>query len=110
MTSKIKLVSGDSRPFVRVTLKGSDGLPINLSDADTSIQVFFRAVGESAILSTIACSKPTGGADGVVSFNFSGGVLNVPAGQYEGEVEVSFGGQQQTVYEPLKFTVREQFA
>lgn len=110
MSTKIKLVSGDTRPFIRITLTEKDGKPINVSDVDTVVRVYFRAVGSTQILSTLICSKPNGGEDGVVLFNFPPGALNVEPGPYEGEIEIDFGGETQTVYQPLKFTVREQFA
>jgi hypothetical protein len=46
---------------------------------------------------------------GQVSFNFPGQTLDVEPGAYEGEVEIDFAGEKQTVYEFLKFTVRPQF-
>lgn len=110
MSEKIKLVSGDNRPYVRVTLTDVDGNAINLSDANTTVVVYFRAVGSPTILATLSCTKVNGGADGVITFNFPGTTLNVPAGPYEGEIEINFAGQKQTVYQPLKFNVREQFA
>lgn len=111
MAEKIKLVRNDNRPYIRLTLtNASDGLPIDLSHQDTAINVYFRAVGSTTVLSTLACSKVTDGSDGVVQFNFTGNALDVPPGPYEGEVEISFGGQKQTVYQTLKFTVREEFA
>jgi hypothetical protein len=37
-------------------------------------------------------------------------MLSGPAGEYEGEVEITFAdGQIQTVYDVLKFKVREDF-
>lgn len=110
MSSKIKLVSGDTRPYIRITLTDKDGNPINVSDSTTTVRVYFRAVGSDTVLSTLICTKPNGGADGVVMFNFPGGALDVDPGPYEGEVEIDFNGETQTVYQPLKFAVREQFA
>jgi hypothetical protein len=109
-SERIKLVSGDNRPYVRVTLADKDGSPINLSDATTSVVVYFRATGSTTVLATLPCSKVDGGAGGVVTFNFPGTTLDVPPGPYEGEVEISFGGEKQTVYQPLKFLVRSQFS
>ncbi len=40
---------------------------------------------------------------------FTGGVLNVDPGMYEGEIVINFNGQVQTVYDTLRFTVRENF-
>jgi hypothetical protein len=111
MADKIKLVQGDNLPFVKLTLTDpATGLAINLSDAATVVRVYFRAVGSKTVLSTITCEKVNNGTTGQVRFNFSSGVLNVPAGPYEGEVEISFDGFIHTIYDLLKFTVREQIS
>ncbi|MAD26233.1 MAG: hypothetical protein CMO44_18905 [Verrucomicrobiales bacterium] len=111
MAEKIKLVQGDSLPSIKLTLTDpTDGVALDLSDATTVVKVYFRAVGSAQVLSAITCTKVGGGTAGVVRFDFSGGVLNVPPGPYEGEIEISFAGQLQTVYDKLKFFVREDFA
>ena len=109
MAERIKLVQGDSLPYVTLTLTDSaTGSAINLSAGTTSVRVFFRAVGSTTVLATILCTKLNGGADGIIRFNFTGGVLNVDPGPYEGEVEINFDGATQTLYDLLKFTVRQQ--
>ena len=111
MSEKIKLVQGDNLPYIRLTLTDPlSGLPINLSDPGIVVRVYFRATGSVTVLSTIVCEKINGGSTGQVRFNFGAGVLDVEPGPYEGEVEVDFEGQTQTVYEVLKFNVRSQFA
>lgn len=107
----IRLVQGDSKPIIILTLTDdSTGLPIDLSASATTVQVKFRASGSSTLLSTIPCSKTTGGGDGKVQFDFSGGVLDVDPGMYEGEIEITFGpAGTQTVYDILRFRVRGQF-
>ena len=106
----IKLVQGDTLPNITLTLTDPNtGDPINLSDPEVSVEVHFRKSGSTTLLSTIQCDKVTDGSDGQVRFNFSGGVLDVPAGQYEGEVQVNFEGAIKTVYTVLKFIVRGQF-
>jgi hypothetical protein len=105
---QIKLVSGDNRPYIRLTLNDINGSPINLSGA--TVNVYFRAAGTTAILATLACTLVSGGTGGQCTFNFPGTALNVPAGQYEGEITISFGSEVQTVYDVLKFYVRSQFA
>lgn len=107
MSQRIKLVQGDNRPYVRLTLRQSDGTTMNLSDA-TAV-VYFRAAGASTVLATLPCTKINGGVNGEIVFNFPGNALNVAPGEYEGEVEVDFSGEKQTVYEILKFSVRAQF-
>ena len=109
MTAKvIRLVQGDNLPYISISLKNSDGTALNVKDA--VVVVRFRAANTKTTLSILECSPVTDGADGKVKFNFPGTTLNVPQGNYEGEVEVSFGGLRQTVYETLKFVVRAQFA
>jgi hypothetical protein len=111
MAEKIKLVQGDNLPYIRLTLTDPlTGTAINVSDPDVLVRVYFRTAGSTSILSTITCEKVDGGTTGVVRFNFPNGVLDVEPGLYEGEVEIDFDGQIQTVYEVLKFNVRSQFA
>lgn len=117
MADKIKLVQGDTLPYIKLTLTDpATGERINVADADVIIRVYFRAAGSTTVLSTFTCSKvleaggTTAGDTGVVRFNFPTGALDVEPGLYEGEVEVDFDGQIQTVYDVLKFNVRSQFA
>lgn len=111
MAEKIKLVQGDNLPYIRLTLTDpTTGEPINLSDPGVVVRVYFRAAGSTTVLSTILCEKVSGGATGQLRFNFQNGVLDVDPGLYEGEIEVDFDGQTQTVYDVLKFSIRSQFA
>lgn len=110
MADTIKLVKGDSKPVVILTLTDeSTDSAFDLSPATVSVAVRFRKAGSSTLLSTISCSKVGSGTDGKIQFDFSGGVLdNVDAGQYEGEVVVTTSGAgTQTVYELLSFRVRD---
>lgn len=109
MAERIRLVQGDTRPYVRVTLKDADGAVLNVSGA--TVRLKFCAAGSKTTLFTVVCSQPNGGTDGLVYFNFPVGSLNIDPGPYEGELEVDFGGgDYQTVYDLLKFTVRAQFS
>jgi hypothetical protein len=111
MADRIKLVQGDNLPYVRLTLTDpADGTAIRIDDPDVIVRVYFRAAGSETVLSTILCEKVGDGTTGQVRFNFPDGVLDVEPGPYEGEVEIDFDGQTQTVYEVLKFNVRSQFA
>lgn len=107
MAERIRLVQGDNRPYIRLTLRQADGAAMNLTDA--TVVVYFRRAGEASILATLPCTRVGGGATGEVTFNFPGNTLNVEPGAYEGEIEVDFAGEKQTVYEVLKFSVRAQF-
>jgi hypothetical protein len=106
----IRLVKGDEKPLIVLTLTDDiTGTPIDLSQATTTISVKFRKAGTTTLLSTISCTKLSGGTTGQVQFGFTGGVLDVDAGSYEGEVTVNYDGNVQTVYETLRFTVRANF-
>lgn len=108
--SVIKLVQGDNRPYIRVSLTNADGTPLDVSAGGTTVQVLFRQSGTTSVLSTLTCTKPNGGADGVVQFNFPGTTLNVTPGSYEGEIQITFADTTvQTVFDTLKFYVRQQF-
>lgn len=106
----IRLVKGDERPVIVLTLTDDvTGSPIDLSLGTTTVSVKFRLAGSTTVSSTIACSKVGNGTDGRVQFSFVGGVLDVDPGMYEGEIVINFTGEIQTVYDTLRFTVRENF-
>lgn len=106
--ASIKLVRGDNRPYIRLVLKDVDGDPINLEDS--IVRVYFREAGAETVLATLTCTLVDDGVNGEVIFNFPGTTLDVEPGMYEGEIEIDFDGEIQTVYEVLKFNVRDQFA
>ena len=105
----IRLVQGDSLPYVYLDLSGSlTGEALNLADPNIVVRVRFRPTRSRATLKTIQCEKVDAGL-GRVRFSFSDGTLDVPPGSYEGEIEIDFDGQTETLYETLKFIVRAQF-
>lgn len=110
MVDTIRLVQGDSKPEITLTLTDeSTGIPLDLSAATTIVRIRFRAAGSTTLLSTIVCTK-TNAANGIVSFDFSGGALTTAtAGIYEGEIEIDYNGLTHTVYDLLKFRVRDDF-
>lgn len=109
-TDVIRLVSGDERPVVILTLTDdTTGAPIDLSAITTSVVMKFRKAGTTATPDEILCTKVGSGATGQVQFLFINGELDVDPGMYEGEVQISFNGQIQTVFETLRFTVRDNF-
>jgi hypothetical protein len=71
----------------------------------------FREVGSTTLQATVTGSVTNGPAGQVVFYPASAPeMLQGQAGEYEGEVEITFSnGQIQTVYDPLKFKVREDF-
>ena len=123
MADRIKLVANDTRPQIICSLQTSAGVAIDCTAAQ-SVKLFFRKEGSSTLLSTLVGVLLTGylnsdgtitttspynvaGAGGRVSFTWGSGTLNVSAGNYEGEVQITFqDGTIQTVYDLLKFKVR----
>lgn len=107
MAETIKLVKGDELPQITLTLTDDvTNSAVNLSAATTTVSVKFRKKGTTTTLSTISTTKTNTGSDGKVHFDFSGGVLDVDPGEYEGEVVIDFNNSIQTVYDVLKFRVR----
>lgn len=110
MSNNIRLVQGDNLPEVTLTLTDAQtGSAIDLSASTTTVVVKLRAQNGTTVLSTLSCTKPNGGADGVVMFYFPGTTLDIAPGQYQGEIEISFNGQIMTVYDLLQFTLRAEF-
>jgi hypothetical protein len=110
MADVIRLVKGNSKPDIIVTLTDDNtGSAIDLSAGTTNVTIKFRKQNTTTVLSTINTSKVGGGTTGQIQFDFAGGVLNVDAGMYEGEVNIDFNGSIQTVYDLIKFRVRDNF-
>ncbi len=105
--SAIKLVAGDTLPYVTVTLTNADGTAMDVSKATVTVQ--FRQAGTEPVLSTIPCTQPNGGTDGVIKFNFPQPTLTVPAGNYEGAIVVNYGTDVQTLWDTIPFIVRDKF-
>lgn len=107
----IRLVKGDDRPLVILTLTDDiTNTPVDLSSPTTTVNIKFRAAGSTDTPAIISCGKLTTGADGKVIFSFAGGILDVPAGAYEGEIVIDYNGETETVYDLLAFRVRENFS
>jgi hypothetical protein len=110
MAEKIKLVQGDTRPVLNVTLTDSvTGSAINITDSTPRLK--FRAVGATALTATLV-GVVTNGPAGQVVFDWSDEptALDGEAGDYEGEVEITFADSTvQTVYDILKFKLRQDF-
>ena len=125
MSTRIKLVQGDTRPQIVVSLKNQLGQAIDCTGA--TVRFYFRAVDSTTVLATIVGTLLPGfvnsdgsinlappynvlGSGGRASFNWPAGALNVDAGDYEGEVEITFSDLTiQTVYNKLKFRLRADF-
>lgn len=126
MAEKIKLVQGDTRPALVVSLTDQNsGAPLGINGA--TCRLYFRALGDTTVLATLVGVTIPGivladgtlnfnapynlsGSGGRVQFNWGSTDLDQEAGDYEGEIEVTFpDGTVQTVYDKLKFKLREQF-
>ena len=125
MAEKIKLVQGDTRPSLLVDLRDSiTGAVISVAGAVPSLKL--RMTGDTinkAVLTgvtlpgytnedgTINLAAPytVSGSGGRCMFTWSALALDT-AGEMVGEVDATFSdGTVQTVFELLKFKVREQF-
>lgn len=110
-TPRINLVRGDTGPQVQLTLyDAQSGNPLDLTGA--SADLHFRAVGSTTVLFSRALTIPgVTAAQGLAVIAWGATDLDQAAGDYEGEVEVTFAsGIIQTVYDTLQFRIREQFA
>ncbi len=112
MVDKIKLVQGDTGPQVRLTLIDDiTGEPIDLTGA--TVTLHFRALGgDTAIFSRQIYVNPQTTVEGKAIITWEQGDLDVPAGEYEGEIEIYWQTTEvrQTIYDLLKFKVRGDIA
>lgn len=110
MAEKIKLVQGDTRPAIVCTITDdTTGAPMPLAGA--VVRLKFRQAGLTELRATVVGSI-TDSVNGVVAFFPASApeMLSGDAGDYEGEIEITFAdGQVQTVYDILKFKLREDF-
>lgn len=105
------LVKGDDGPQIRVTLtRDTSGDVIDVSDA--TVRLKFRKKGTNTVLATLtsialAQDKP----NGIAVFAWGGTDLDIPAGNYEAEIEIHFDTDDvtETVYELLDFVLRDDF-
>ena len=118
----INLVQGDTKPQLNFTLRDSKtavaGKTLDEDDSSTwaiiditgySIELKFRAANSSTVLFTEALGI-TSASGGTCYMVWPADSLDVAAGIYEGELQLTDGSSKvQTVYDKLKFKVREQF-
>jgi hypothetical protein len=109
MAVTYKYVQGDTRPQLQVTLKNeTTNEPIDLTGA--TVTLHFKAAGETSILFSrnFTVTNATGG---VAVLQWQSGDLDQEAGAYQGEIEiVTSTGQRETIFDILKFKIREDFA
>lgn len=110
MTERIRLVRNDTRPaIVCVITDNTTGEPINITGA--TVLMKFRAAGEETLTATVTGAVTNGTAGQVAFYPASApAMLAGDPGDYEGEIEITFPDSQvQTVYDLLKFKVRQDF-
>jgi len=107
----IYLVKDDNGTQVEcIVTRDNTGLPVDLTGATALLK--FRRVGTSTILFTLTniSDEQVDLEAGQAVFVFSAANLDLAAGLYEGEVEVTFANTNiETVYEVIDFQVRDDF-
>jgi hypothetical protein len=109
--TRIKLVRGDTGPQVQLTLTNeATGAVIDLTGATATLHMKAVATGTVVFSRPLIIAPPTA-AQGVALVVWGATDLDQTPGDYDGEVEVILtGGMRQTVYDVLRFRLRDQFA
>lgn len=110
MAEKIKLVQGDTKPAIVCRLTDdTTGNPLGITGA--TVRLKFRAAGATTLTATVTGTVTDGPNGEVVFYPASApAMLQGEPGDYEGEIEITFADTTvQTVYDLLKFKVREDF-
>lgn len=107
MADRAFLVEGDAPPrIVLDLLDESTGAPMDL-DGLTGAVLRWRPAG--AIGATVREIAGAPDLPGGVRFDLPSEVMS-GVGRFEAEVRLLFGARRLTLFEPLKFTIRQQFA
>jgi hypothetical protein len=107
-----KYVKGDTGPQLRLTITDEEtGTATDLTSA--TVKLHFKAAGDETVLfsKTLFISSP--GTLGQVIVNWATGDLDITPGDYHGEIEVvrsGPGGTRETLFDILKFKIRDDFA
>jgi Fe-S cluster assembly iron-binding protein IscA len=105
----VYLVRNDNDCQLSVTLTREDtGLVINLTSATVRLKV--KRKGTSIVQYTITALNFSDFANGQAVFSFSSANLTLPAGQYIGEIEISYtSGGIETVFEEIPIVLRDDY-
>lgn len=108
MSSVINLVQGDTGPQIKATLTRSDtGLAVDISGATSRLN-FRKNNASTALFSLNNQASFQAKEEGMCIFVFSEGNLDLPSGDYQGEIEVIFeDSSRETIYELIEFNLRE---
>ena len=105
------LVKGDDAPQIKITLtRDETGAVIDVSAATVLLK--FRKKGSATVLSTLTSEATSEQAAlGIALFSWSSTDLDISAGNYEAEIQITYNGTNvvETVYELIDFVVREDF-
>jgi hypothetical protein len=106
----VRLVRNDTAPQLRFTITDTiTGDPINLTSA--TVTLHFRAVNTTTVLFSRPANILAPASNGVAVIAWLPGDLDHPEGEYEGEVEIVLSdGSRETIFAPLQFVLREEFA
>ncbi len=105
-----QLVQGDQAPQIQAVLtREDDGSVINFANGTCALK--FRAKDTTTVLFTLAAADVGDNfQDGIAIFSFSGTQLDIDAGYYEGEIEITYSsGTIETVFAVLNFYLRADF-
>ena len=111
MATSFNYVQGDTGPQIQVTLVDEEtNTATNLTGA--TVTLHFRAVGETSVLFSRALYiNPDTATTGVAIVQWQTSDLDRDAGTYEGEIEiVKASGLRETLFDTLRFRIREDFA
>lgn len=121
---KIRLVRNDTKPQLVLSLTDiNTGTPIDLSDAGTVVRLKFKATTATTTREVLTALKLPGkqtlsgvdytdmtlGKGGRCYIQWTATSLSGDPGDYIGEIEVTFSDGVQTVYDTLKFRLRQDF-
>ena len=111
MSTSFNYVQGDTGPQIKLSFTDEDtSTASDLTGA--TVTLHFRAAGETTVLfSRAAYINPGTASAGVAVIQWQTNDLNQEPGTYEGEIEiVRSTGLRETIFEILKFRIREDFA
>lgn len=108
------LVAKDNAPQVKATItREDDGSVVDLTvGGAATVRLKFRKKGATTTLFTLTgLNTPnTNYAKGIVLFDFGANDLDIEAGYYEGEIEITYANSQiETIYEIINFNLRADF-
>ena len=104
-------VQGDTGPQLKLTLTDEDtSTATDLTGA--TVKMHFRASGATTVLYSKTLYVNPGTPTLVIALvNWATGELDYDAGTYYGEIEVTkASGQIETIYDTIRFNLREDFA